>query len=289
MTERRQVVEVEVPEADAELAADVLWQADPSAVGERELEAGRVLLTADVATLGPLDRLPPACIVRILELDSDAHLDAWRVWARPVRAGRRVVLQPAWLPGAEPESADDVVVHLDPGRAFGSGSHPTTRLVIAAMEDHLRVGDRVLDVGAGSGVLSVVAALFGAASVVAVDIEAAAVEATRVNAAANGVADRIAAATTPIADVPGRFDLVLANIGAGVLRELARPITDRVAQGGNLVLAGLLDGQVDDVLAAYPSLAEVARRSEDGWTAVVLSGSLRASARPADVGAERSC
>jgi ribosomal protein L11 methyltransferase len=273
----RQVVEVVAPAADAEVAADVLWQAHPSAVAEEELAGHRVLLTADVADLAPLDRLPATCTMRVLELDSDTYLDAWRAWARPVRAGRRVVLHPAWLPEADDPSGDDVLVRLDPGRAFGSGSHPSTRLVVAAMEDHLRVGARVLDVGAGSGVLSVAACLLGAASAVAIDIDPAAVEATDANAAANRVADRVAASTAAVAEVPGRFDLVVANIGARVLRELAVAITDRVAEDGTLVLAGLLAEQVDDVVAAYPTLHEVGRATEEGWTAVVLTGAVSAA------------
>jgi ribosomal protein L11 methyltransferase len=289
VTGRRQVVEVEVPAVDAEMAADVLWQANPSAVAERALHRDRVLLTADVTELGPLERLPASCAVRALEIDGDAYLDAWRAWARPVRAGRRVVLHPAWLPDPEGEAGGEIVVRLDPGRAFGSGSHPSTRLVIAALEAHLGVGDRVLDVGAGSGVLSVVACLLGAARAVAVDIDPSAVEATRANAVANGVADRVEASATPVAAVSDRFDLVLANIGAGVLRDLAAVITERVADGGTLVLAGLLDEQTDQVVAAYPTLHEVARLTEHGWTAAILTSSVRTDARHARVPVHRSC
>jgi len=281
-------VEVEVPAVDAEGAADVLWMARPSAVAERELDGGRVVLTADVAEPAILDRLPPSCVVRVLELDGDAYLDAWRAWARPVRAGRRVVLHPAWLPDPGEVASDDLVVRLDPGRAFGSGSHPSTRLVITALEDHLHAGARVLDVGAGSGVLSVVACLLGAASAVAVDIDPAAIDATGANAVANGVNKRVEASTTPVNDVPGHFDLVLANIGARVLRDLAADLTLRVADGGTLVLAGLLDEQTDEVVAAYPTLHEVARLTEDGWTAAVLTRSVRTDARQARVPVHRS-
>lgn len=287
MTDGRRLVEVEVPAADAELAADVLWQARPSAVGEQPLEGGRVLLTADAADLDALDRLPAGAVVRVLELDGDVYLDAWQAWARPVRAGRRVVLHPSWLPSAE--ATDDVMVWLDPGRAFGSGSHPSTRLVVAALEDQLRPGDRVLDVGAGSGVLSVVACLLGAGSAVAVDVDPAAVEATRVNAVANGVAHLVDASTTDVAAVAGRFQVVVANIGARVLRDLAGDITPRVAERGTLVLAGLLVDQADEVVAAYPTFGELARATEDGWAAVVLSRSVRTQARRARAGAHRSC
>ena len=278
MTVSRRVVQVEVGRAEAELAADVLWRAGPSAVGEVDLADGRVRLTADPAD--PLGELPPSAVVTELELDGDDHLDAWRAWAAPVRAGRRIVLHPAWLPIAEaivtntttadPRAHGDITILLDPGRSFGSGSHPTTRLVLELLEDEVHAGARVLDVGAGSGVLSVAAALLGAAGVCALDIDAAAVEATGANAAANGVAGLIEVSDRPLAEVEGRFDLVLANIGVRVITEMAPDLRAHVAPGGALVLSGLLADQLDPVLACFPGLTEVARRHEDGWVASLL-------------------
>jgi ribosomal protein L11 methyltransferase len=269
----RRVVQVDVPAGAAELAVDVLWQAGPSAVSEVDLGAGRVRLTADVADPARLDGLPAACEVTVLDLDGDAYLDVWRAWARPVRAGRHLVLHPAWLPlpaeGA-PGTADDVTLLLDPGRAFGSGSHPTTRLVLGAIEALLAAGDEVLDAGTGSGVLAVAAARLGASAVVATDIDPAAVAATTANAAGNGVAGRIDVSTRPLATVPGEFDLVVANIGASVLRDLASDLAARVRPGGHLVLSGLLERQVDGVLERVPGFTEVERHTEDGWVAVVL-------------------
>lgn len=273
MVVTRRVVQVDVPADAAELAADVLWQAGPSAVSEADLGGGRVRLTADVEAPVSLEGLPAACEVTVLELDGDAHLDAWRAWARPVRAGRRVVLHPAWIPvpeDAAPAAEGDVILRLDPGRAFGSGSHPTTRLVLGAIEEVLAAGDDVLDVGTGSGVLAVAAARLGAATVVATDIDPAAVAATIVNAARNGVADRIDVSARPLAAVPGAFDVVVANIGASVLRELAGDLAAHVRPGGHLVLCGLLEEQADGVLERLRGFAELDRPAEDGWVALVL-------------------
>ena len=260
------VVEVEVDAADAELAADALWQAGPSAVSEVPAGAGRVRLLADVADVGLVSaRWAP----RVIEPDSAAHLDAWRAWAVPLRVGRRLLLQPAWI-ASEAPAPDAVVVRLEPGRTFGSGSHPSTRLCLEVLEDELAAGDAVLDVGCGSGVLSVAAGLLGAGSVLAVDIDPEAVGVTGQNARANGVDSCVHAATTSISEVEGTFDVVIANIGVRVLVELAGPIRARVAPGGLLVLAGLLDHQVDEVLAAYSGCDEVSRRSLEGWGVPLL-------------------
>lgn len=270
MTTQRQVVQVDVAGDDLELAIDVLWQARPSAVGEAALGDGRTRLTADVADLDALERLPAGCDVTIVEVDGDAHLDAWRAWATPVRAGRRLVLQPAWLPPAPEGNDGDVIIVLDPGRAFGSGSHATTRLVLAVIETELTPGARVLDVGTGSGVLAVASALLGASLVVATDIDPAALDATRSNAAVNEVEDRIVLTDRRPGAIEGQFDLVVANIGGAVLQSLAGELTARVRPGGLLVLSGLLADATDEVVACFEGFEEVARPGEDGWTAPVL-------------------
>lgn len=266
MSEGRPIVQLEVAAADAELAIDALWQGRPSAVSEEPLGDGRVRLTADPIDPASVD---PRWPFEVIEVDSASHLDAWRAWARPLRAGRHIVLQPAWLPVAE-EAADDLVLVLDPGRSFGSGSHPSTRLVLAVLEDLITGGERVLDVGSGSGVLAVAACRLGAASAVALDIDPAAIEATVANAAANGVADRIVASTAALATIAGTFDVVVANIGVRVLGQLAADLVARVASGGLLVLSGLLADQLDAVSAMCAGCVEVERRDEDGWSVGLL-------------------
>lgn len=264
MAEARIVVELVVERAEAELAADALWQAGAQAVGEDDEADGRVRLTAEVDPRALDDRWR----WRPVAVDESA-LDAWRDHARTVRAGRHVVLHPAWLP--DPElGPHDVLVRLDPGRAFGSGSHPSTRLCAAALEAHLVPGQRVLDVGCGSGVLAVLAAHLGAASVLGVDVDPAAVAATEANAAANEVADLVTVRAGSVDAVDGRFDVVVANIGLGVLRDLAPALAERTVPGGLVVVAGLLADQVDAVVATLPGCTELERPVEDGWAASVL-------------------
>lgn len=260
------VVQLEVGLADAELAADALWQAGPSAVLEVDLGDGRVRLTADVADPARVD---PRWAPVVLEVDDDGYLDAWRTWAVAVRAGERIVVRPAWVP-APARRPDDLVVVVDPGRSFGSGSHESTRLALALLEGVVRPGDRLLDVGCGSGVLLVAACLLGAAAVHGIDVEAGAVEATRDNAARNGVADRTTASTQPLDEVAGGWDVVVANIGGGVLPGLAPALAARVRPGGALVVSGLLERQLDAVRAAVPGCRLLAQAEEGGWIAARL-------------------
>jgi ribosomal protein L11 methyltransferase len=271
--EPRTVVQLVVADTQVELASDALWQAEPSAVLEVPLGDGRVRLTADVARPEALDTSWGAVQ---LAVDDDGYLDAWRTWAAPIRAGRRVVLHPAWVPiePAEPEDPEALVVVLDPGRAFGSGSHESTRLAVAALEDVVGGGEAVLDVGCGSGVLAVLACRLGAARAQAIDTEPEAVDATLANALANGVADRIQASTTGLSAVEASFDLVVANIGGSTLFDLAPDLARRVRPGGLVVLSGILAERAGALASAFAEVAGLLERDrleEAGWAALVLA------------------
>jgi ribosomal protein L11 methyltransferase len=170
---------------------------------------------------------------------------------------------PSWH---EPPAGATRVIRLDPGLAFGTGTHPTTRMClrwIACQPEDLRAGwDRVLDYGCGSGILAIGAALHGARGIDAVDIDPAAVQATAANAAANHVT---LAAGLPDAAF-GPYPLVLANILATPLKLLAPLLAGHLAPGGHLVLAGILERQADELIAAYaPWVALAVADREDGW------------------------
>ncbi|MBC7173830.1 MAG: 50S ribosomal protein L11 methyltransferase, partial [Polyangiaceae bacterium] len=162
------------------------------------------------------------------------------------------------------------VFTLDPGRAFGSGLHETTQLVMRELERGIEGGEAILDVGCGSGILGIAGLLLGAASVEALDVDPDAVAVTLENARVNAVEDRVTASTRPVGEENGRYPWVLANIEARVLVPLARDIAAVVAPSGTLVLSGILVGQEDEVRAAYPELEEVARPVMGDWVALVL-------------------
>ncbi len=188
----------------------------------------------------------------------------------PVEITPTFWIVPSWH---DAPAAAQKIIRLDPGLAFGTGTHPTTRMCLRWIARHAQPWGRVLDYGCGSGILAIGAALHGAKSIDAVDIDSAAVESTRANAHANGVALN---AALPHA-AHGAYDLVLANILAKPLTLLAPLLAGHLAVGASLVLAGILERQADELRAAYaPWCALDVADSDDGW---VLMTATRGAAR----------
>ena len=190
----------------------------------------------------------------------------------PIAIGEGFHVVPTWC---EPPAGGGIVLRLDPGLAFGTGSHPTTRLCLEWLRDTLRPGDTVLDYGCGSGILAIAAAKLGAGDVVGTDIDPQALGASRSNAAQNGVDARFVA---PDALASRQSDLVIANILAHPLVLLAPALAARTRPGGRIALSGILESQADEVAASYePWFTLAAGRRLDGW--VLVTGTRRAEDR----------
>ena len=267
------VIQIVTSLAQVELAADRLWQAGAGAVEEVTLDDGRVgvrsVLASDAArSIERLGPLPSGWVIEWVDL-ADEPADTWRQFVAPIEVGERIVVRPAWLPERHPGRIE---IAIEPGGSFGLGDHPTTRLTAAAVDRLVTPGCSVLDVGCGSGVLAIIAARLGASCAIGIDIAEAAVEATRDNARRNGVADLVTASSTPLADVTGSYDLVLANVLAPTIIAMADDLRRLLAPGGSLVVSGVLAESHDHVLAALAPLVPVRTDTIDAWAAVQLCG-----------------
>ena len=213
--------------------------------------------------------LPPLEMHRIRDQEWE---EAWREHFHPLRVGQRLVVRIKEVDYTAREG--DVVVILDSGMAFGTGHHPTTRMCLEELERRLRPGARVLDMGAGSGILAVAAAGLGATGVLAVEKDPSAVRVARRNARASGVAKRVRVVRgdRPPED-SGLFDLVVANISAKVLMDLAWDLARCLALGGVLIASGLLEERAEAVAQRFleAGLQVEERRQEEDWVALVCA------------------
>jgi ribosomal protein L11 methyltransferase len=213
--------------------------------------------------------------------------DAWVASSSRTHVGRRVTVRAPWY-DYQP-AADEIVLTLDSGLAFGSGNHGSTRLAVVALEDELMPGVRVLDVGTGTGILAIAAARLGAGGIDAIDIDPVAVGIANVNAERNGVADIVRVARSNFGSedsCQGEYDVVVANNVASLLMDLAPSLTRAVRGGGVLILSGIIDFKEAIVREAFEALGlRFVRRDElDGWVMLVLCKSEeRPQSQPASI------
>jgi ribosomal protein L11 methyltransferase len=233
--------------------------------------------------LGQVYPIPAPSIRWLSEAD---WLEKWKSGYSLQRFGRHIVIKPSWQ--AYAAVPDDVVIELDPGLAFGTGLHPSTRLCLEALEDLVRPGQQVLDVGTGSGILAIAAAKLGAASVVALDIDPLAIQVAEQNANRNGVKETIslvqasfqgqkalgsATKTSQALDAcdnwGGPFDLLMMNILAQVIAQSAQAIASCLATGGTFVVSGIIESQEGTVRQAFgqAGLCVGERRTQKDWVA----------------------
>ncbi|MEX1170903.1 MAG: 50S ribosomal protein L11 methyltransferase [Chloroflexota bacterium] len=216
--------------------------------------------------------LRPIGELRTRLIDEADWAEAWKAHFPVLRVGRRLVVRPTWR--RHRRGPDDVVLALDPGMAFGTGLHPTTRLCLAAIEAladrGVLEGARVLDVGCGSGILAIAALRLGAGRALGLDTDSIAVEATVANARRNGLFRRIRARAGSLPSGEPVHDVVLANLIAGVLVQLAPSLHDELRPGGCLLASGIFSDREGDVRTAFETVGlDVSRRSTEGdWVAL---------------------
>lgn len=287
-------VAVDVNAEDAEVVGALLFELGATGVEERDQQTllrgegeGGVTLVASFDShdeaneaIATLASVPGASHARLQEVVGDAWRDAWKEHFAPFALTSRITVTPPWVSYTKVRD-DEIVLELEPGRAFGTGLHATTSLV--AKELDLRAdalaGKTVLDVGCGSGILAFVALILGAKDAVAIDIDADVVRVVEENAERNGLSDRVTVSAGVVTDVVGAYPVVLANIEARVLGPIAEDLVRTVEPQGLLILSGILAGEHDAMVERYTTLSRplkhlaTRRLSEgnDAWVAIAFS------------------
>ena len=279
----------------AEPAADILTKYAPGGVALAPIHPDAPSLVKVLAYLPEAEELPN--IQRALEhdlwflsrikafsptpsyrwLEEEDWAETWKAHYGPLAVGHRILIQPAWL---DPVTTERIVIRLDPGMAFGSGTHPSTQLSLIALEEAVQPGDLVADLGSGSGILSIAAVQLGAGRVLAYDIDTLAVEITQANAQANHVDQRITAQHGTLDELLGYVDdhpaprLIVANILAPVLSEmLSAGLSKAISKPGAVILAGILETQAQEIFdsATAAGLSLEQTYHQDDWVALRYS------------------
>jgi ribosomal protein L11 methyltransferase len=248
------------------------WNAGPVVVraylpADDQLRANKRRVKEALGHLNQISPIPEPVFRPVAEKD---WVEAWKERLTVMHVGQHVVVRPSWL-DYDP-APEDVVVQLDPGMAFGTGLHPTTQMCLVTLEELVRPGVEVLDMGTGSGILAIAAAKLGAGHVLALDNDPVAVKAARGNTTTNGVQGVVSAARGSLAQVSGHYDIVVVNILAQVIVEMMQEgLAARVSPGGKLIAAGIIAEQESQVVTALEQqgLLLVKRKQKEDWVCLV--------------------
>lgn len=241
---------------------------------DEHIEETRQRIEEGLWYLGRIQTIPEPSYRPVMDED---WMASWKQHYRPIQIGKRLLILPAWI---EDPNEGRIAVKIDPSMAFGTGTHPTTQLCMDLLEETVVPGRAVIDVGCGSGILSIGAVKLGASHALAVDIDNAAIVSTKENAQANGVLELIETGIGSVDEVKeGRFSirqapLVLANILAPIIiRLFAAGLADLLEPGGKMVLSGILDTQAEDVVKAAEAhgLKRISQKQINDWVAIVLA------------------
>lgn len=227
----------------------------------------------DEAVMFLREHLSAAHIAHTIEKENvkeDDWLNNWRKYFKPMKVGEKLLINPSWFEDTDSEGR--AVINIDPGLAFGTGKHETTRLCLELLEKYLKEGDTVLDVGCGSGILGIAAALLGASGVFGVDIDEIAVKTAEENARINHVDGRFSAVCGDLTEkVSGKYNIVVANIVADAIILLSQSVSQFMTSDSVYIVSGIIDVRADDVRKAVSSRFDIVEEKTDGgWYAFVL-------------------
>ena len=208
--------------------------------------------------------------ISTLNVRDEDWAEVWKKFYKPFKAGRSLVVKPTWE-HYDPQPGDRII-EIDPGMAFGSGTHETTSMCLELLEDAMHGGESVIDVGTGSGILAIGAAMLGAKDVLAIDIDPVAVRTAGENAALNGVQDKLTVLVGDLSDkASGTYDIITANIVANAILSLAPAVPGLMAEGATFIASGIIDSRKDEVIAGLKKagLAVAEVKEKRGWECIV--------------------
>lgn len=219
------------------------------------------------------ERLTAAQIPYAIDTTSvkeDDWLNNWRKFFKPMPVGEKLLINPSWYTDTDPQGR--LMMNIDPGLAFGTGKHETTRLCMEALERYVKGGEKVLDVGCGSGILGIAAVLLGAESSFGVDIDELAVRTANENAVVNHVEDKVSAIAGDLVDkVAGKYEIVVANIVADAIIALSASVSNFMTEDSVYIISGIIDTRADDVKNAIRDRFEIIEENTHrGWYCFVL-------------------
>ena len=257
------------------IAEGGIYIEDYSDIEQQVAEIAHVDLIEQELLDKPRDRViihmylePGASPVETEGVEQEDWQNGWRKYYHPLEIGKRLAVVPSW----QEYDTDRVKLVLDPGLAFGTGGHETTSLCMEALDERVQGGERVLDIGTGSGILAIAALKLGAAVAEGVDIDPVAVRTAGENAALNGVQDKLTVLVGDLSDkASGKYDIITANIVANAILSLAPAVPGLMADGATFIASGIIDSRKDEVLAGLEAagLAVVEVKEKRGWECIV--------------------
>ncbi|MCG8617596.1 MAG: 50S ribosomal protein L11 methyltransferase [Desulfobacterales bacterium] len=269
------VCDIPIPEPDEGFGTDTLQPPEQNAIIGYlpDIDSSELIISQIKEKLAALADAGIEITPTIEIVDEKDWADAWKDYFNVTRITDRIVVKPEWKPYES--SPGEIVIHIDPGMAFGTGTHPTTAMCLELIDETLRPGQTVLDVGCGSGILMIAAAGLDAATLTGIDTDPVAVDITRENLDKNAVpADRYTLVATTLDQIPAEpYDMVVANIIAQVIVDISGDIRKRMARNGLAILSGIIQERLPDVLEALAAneLEVLEEKTTGEWKALLVA------------------
>lgn len=269
VTEETQFKDEEIIKSTKDTVKGYLWHNEQKPVDTENIKTTLQQSRQDLLDSGIQEDTLGSWDVTFKNVDDEDWAHSWKKYWHPMKIGNKIIICPSW---EEYETkGEEMKIELDPGSAFGTGTHPTTRLCIVALENYLKENDTVADIGTGSGILAVAAAKLGAKSIIGVDNDPSVIEVAEDNAAKNNCSDKCSFYEGSAKDVKGQYDIVVANILAEIIVSIMNDLVPLIKSGGKIIFSGIITQKADMVKqsAEEAGLKIIETLTEEEWVAII--------------------